>query len=73
MEPHERVGRSRKKMVIDNFIGGISWSLGVFVGGTIVVSILIFALSKVDLVPIIGDFVARVTENVLQKNSQLVK
>lgn len=60
-------------MIIDNFIGGIAWSLGVFVGGTIVVSILLFIFSKVDLVPIVGDFVTRVTEDVLQKNSELVK
>ncbi|MEX2007375.1 MAG: DUF5665 domain-containing protein [Candidatus Levyibacteriota bacterium] len=73
MQPHERVGRSRKKMVTDNFIGGIAWAVGVFVGGTIVVSILLFLFSKVDLVPVVGDFVLNVLENVAQKNPKLVE
>lgn len=73
MEPKDKVYRSRKKMILDNFLGGLSWSLGVFIGGTIVVSILVFALSKVNLIPIIGDFISEITKNVLQNNSQLLK
>jgi len=60
-------------MIIENFIGGIAWSIGVFIGGTIVVTILIFAFSKIDLVPFVGDFVAKVTEEVVQKNPELVE
>ena len=73
MQPHEQVHRSRKRMLIDNFLGGIAWSLGVFIGSTIVVTIIVFALSKVNLVPIVGTFVANVTQDVADKNPQLVK
>lgn len=73
MQPNEKIERNRKKMIIDNFLGGISWSLGVFAGGTIVVAILIFIFSKVNLVPIFGGFLSDVTKNVLQSNSELLK
>lgn len=73
MEPVDKVHRNRKKMIVDNFIGGIAWSLGVFIGSTIVVAILVFALSKVNLVPVFGGFITDITENVLQSNPELVK
>jgi len=72
MEPHLKVERTKKKIAIDNFIGGIMWALGVFVGGTIVVAIITLILSKVDLIPVIGTFVAKIIAYV-QSNSHLVK
>ena len=72
MEQHEKVYRTRKKIAIDNFIGGIAWSIGVLVGGTIVVALLGFVLGKVNLIPVIGDFVSQITMYV-QNNSQLLK
>lgn len=73
MQPHEGVERSRKQIMINNFIGGITWAIGVFVGSTIVVAILVFVFSKVNLIPVVGNFVTQVTKNVLQNNSQLLK
>lgn len=61
-EPIERIHRPLKKMLWQNFLGGIIWSLGVTVGLTLVAAILGFALSRINLVPIIGDFVSGVTE-----------
>ncbi len=72
MEQYEKVHRSSKKMLLDNFLGGISWSLGVFVGGTIVIGAISLIFSKIDLIPVIGDFVAEITRYV-QTHSQLVK
>ncbi len=62
-----------KQMAINNFIGGITWAIGVFVGSTFVVTLIIFIFSKIDLVPFVGDFVAKITENVVQRNSELIK
>lgn len=59
-------------MAINNFVGGIMWALGVFVGGTIVVAIISMLFSKIDLIPVVGTFVAKVTLYV-QNNSQLLK
>lgn len=64
MEPAEKVNRSRKKMIIDNFLGGISWSLGVTIGGAIIIAIIAFLLSNVNYVPFIGDFVINIVNYV---------
>ncbi len=72
MQPHEKVERNRKQMALNNFIGGIMWALGVFIGSTIVVAIISMLFSKVDLIPVIGTFVAKITLYV-QSNSQLLK
>lgn len=72
MEPQEKVYRSRKKMFIDNFIGGIAWSIGATVGLTIIVFVLSFS-AEILFIPMVGDFVAEVTKFVLQKNPQLLR
>lgn len=48
-------------MLLDNFLGGIVWSLGVWVGTTIVVAILVYFLAKVNLVAVVGEFMSDVS------------
>ncbi len=69
MEKSENIYRSRKKMMLENFLGGISWSLGVWIGTTFVIALLVFLLSKIDFVPVIGDFVAKVMSHAAKVNS----
>lgn len=71
MEAHEKVYRSKKAIFINNFIGGISWALGSIVGFTIIFAIVGYFMSRVDLVPIVGDFLANVIKNIAEKNPQL--
>lgn len=66
MEPHEKVHRSRKKMLLDNFLGGIAWSLGVTIGGALVIALFAFILSNVNYVPVVGDFVLNVADYISQ-------
>ncbi len=69
MEPNEKIYRSRGKMLLDNFLGGVVWSLGVWVGSAVIIGILLYFLSKIDLVPIVGDFVSSISEHVAKNNS----
>lgn len=55
MQPHEAVYRGRKQMIVNNFIGGIFWGLGATVGVSIILAILGLILSKINLIPFIGD------------------
>jgi len=73
MEPHEKVYRNRKRMFVDNFIGGIAWGLGATVGLAIILTLTGFLLGKIGLVPIIGDFIANVNEYILQNHPQLIR
>lgn len=59
-EKYNQVYRSRKKILLDNFLGGIFWSLGTFVGLAVIALIAGYFLSKINLVPIIGDWVAQI-------------
>jgi len=62
MEPKDQIHRPRAKMMFDNFLGGISWSIGAFVGATIFVGLIGLIFSKINLVPIIGSWVAQIIE-----------
>jgi len=59
--------RNRKKILVTNFWRGVVFGLGTFLGGTIVVAIVIWILSQtVDLFPWTYDFIERLL-NALQK------
>lgn len=60
MEKYEQVHRGIKKIFIHNFVGGIAWGLGATVGLAAVLTILGFVISKVDIIPVVGEFVSEV-------------
>ena len=47
-------------MLFNNFLGGIAWGVGVGVGTTLFATFMFFLLTKIDYVPLVGDFVANV-------------
>lgn len=73
MQPFEKVERSRKQIIANNFLGGIAWGLGATIGLTVVLAVLGFVLSKANLIPIIGDFITKITVYVSQSTPHLLK
>lgn len=72
MEANEKVTkRSRGKMMLDNFLGGIAWSLGVWVGATIIIAFFVFILSKVNYIPLVGGFVVQIIDYI-NSNSLII-
>jgi len=69
MESKDKVYRSRKKIIFDNFLGGIAWSVGAWIGTTIILALLAYILSRINLIPIIGDFVSQISKYVVTTNS----
>lgn len=61
MQKYEKVTSSKKDIIINNFLGGISWGLGATVGLAIVLTILGYIASKFNTVPIVGDYVKAIT------------
>lgn len=51
---------STVKMLWAQFIRGMAFGLGSFLGATILVSILVLLLAQIEFVPIIGDLAARI-------------
>lgn len=44
------------------FLRGIVYGLGIFIGGTIVVALVIWILSQFNQVPVIGPFIEKIVE-----------
>ena len=57
MQKYEQVTMSRKDIIINNFLGGISWGLGATIGLAIVLALLGYIFSKFDTVPVVGEYV----------------
>lgn len=72
MEKYEKVNRTNKKeIIINNFIGGIAWGLGVTVGLSIIFGILSFILNQINLIPVIGTFVSQIIDFISNNNPSL--
>lgn len=71
MERHEEIHRSRKHIFFNNFLGGIAWGLGATVGVSIFLGILAFILSKINVIPYVGEFVSGIASYVLKDNPNL--
>lgn len=56
----ENFYRPLKRMIRDNFIGGIAWSLGATVGITLIITLLSFSVQYINAVPFIGETLADV-------------
>lgn len=72
MEKHEEIHKSKKQIFFNNFLGGIAWGIGATIGVSIFFAVLAFILSKINLIPIIGNFITGVMSYVLQNNPNLI-
>ncbi|MCA9350205.1 hypothetical protein H6794_02295 [Candidatus Nomurabacteria bacterium] len=70
---YERIGRMMESIVATNyanklrffgftFLRGMVYGLGLFIGGTIVVALVIWILTQFNEAPIIGPFLNRIVE-----------
>lgn len=69
MAKHENVHRGLQRMLFNNFIGGIAWAMGVWVGTTVIAALAVLLISKINLMPIVGNFVAEINKYVEKTNS----
>lgn len=49
--------KSRKRIIIDNFLGGIAWGLGTVIGATVLVGLIGILIVRTRSVPLVGDVV----------------
>lgn len=70
-EKYNNVKRERKKLFINNLVGGIAWGLGATIGLAFLIALLGLLGKYVDFVPFVGNFVSDVISFVLEKNSSL--
>lgn len=58
------VHKDKKTIFINNLIGGIAWGVGSVIGVTLILGMLGFIFVKTEKIPIVGDFVRIVIEQV---------
>jgi len=63
---HTRIHISTGKVVLNNFLGGLAWGFGTVLGATLVVALVIFVLTKLNNVPVIGDFFSSILQTIQQ-------
>lgn len=69
IEKHLKANMTMRKrdIMAANFLGGLAWGLGSVIGATVVVALLIWILSIVNFIPIIGNFTAEIVNIVTSK------
>ncbi len=61
---NERMRLSLPKLLGVQFLRGVAFGLGSFLGATLVVSALIYSLSSINFIPIIGDWASQIAERI---------
>jgi len=59
-----RIHNSLPRLLLFQFTNGVMVGLGTVIGATIVVSVVVFFLAQIELVPIIGAYATRVIEQI---------
>lgn len=70
---YDNVTLSRRKIIVNNFLGGISWGLGTTIGLSIFLAAVGIIVSRIDLIPIIGDWVSQIINSTVSKNPALLR
>ncbi len=73
MQPYEKVQLNKKQIIINNFLGGISWGVGATIGLAIFLAIVGFAISKIDLVPVIGNIISAGIQQAVKNSPNFIR
>lgn len=68
---YNKINLNRREMIINNFLGGLSWAIGASIGFSLLIAILGFIAAKAGLIPIVGTFVSQIIDFVLEHNPSL--
>ena len=59
-----KIYNSTKKILFMSFLKGLASGLGWIIGATILVSLLTYILSQIEFIPILGDLVSQLIEEI---------
>ena len=59
-----KIYNSTKKILYISFLKGLASGLGWIIGATILVSLLTYILSQIEFIPILGDIVSQLIEEI---------
>lgn len=58
------VYQSRRRIILFRFMIGMATGLGTVIGATVLLSVIIWALSQIEFLPIVGDFSAQIARRI---------
>ncbi len=73
MQPYERAEKSKKQIIVNNFLGGVAWGIGATIGLAIFLAIVGFVISKVDLVPVIGNIISAGIQQAVKNSPNFIR
>lgn len=56
--------RSRNEILINNFLGGITWGIGSVIGATLIVGLIGWTLSRAEQIPFVGQIIENIVKDV---------
>lgn len=59
-----RIQGSVWRMMGHSFLRGLAMGLGTVVGATVLVSVMVYFLSQIDFIPIVGDWAAEIAREI---------
>ena len=59
-----KIYNSTKKILLISFLKGLASGLGWIIGATILVSLLTYILSQIEFIPILGDIVSQLIQEI---------
>lgn len=72
MEKYENGRMGKLEIFFNNFLGGIAWGLGATVGAAIVLALAGVLLTKVNTVPVIGNYVQHVMQYISENQQTAI-
>ncbi|MGC9369114.1 MAG: DUF5665 domain-containing protein [Paracoccaceae bacterium] len=59
-----RIQNSTWRMMSQSFLRGLSMGLGTVVGATVLVSLIVYFLSQIDFIPIVGEWAKQIAAEI---------
>lgn len=70
-QPYKKVEHPLHKIMVNNFVGGIFWALGITIGFSLLIALLGLLSKYINVVPFIGTFISDIIDFVLSYNRNL--
>lgn len=63
-----RIHNSFWRLMLFQFLRGLAFGLGTVLGATILVSIIVYSLSSIDFIPVVGEWARQIAEIITGSN-----
>lgn len=68
MQKYQQVEEDKKKIFLNNLLGGLAWGIGATIGLSLILTIIGLIAKEINTVPLVGSFVSNIIDFVLKNN-----